>query len=281
MLTVSRSVDRVFQIMELFSVKRRPLSATEIRHALGMPHSSAVSVLSRLVDLGYLDQSGETKRFFPSLRLHRLCESVPEAVLAGDPLARLADSVQSQTDETTSISRLDGLFTLPIYVRCATHARALRVIPGFAGGLATHSVVGRTLLSMLTDEEVRRFLERASYWAKRARVATIPDPQQMLRTIEFVRAHGYLCTDSLLLEGVGAVSCPLPLQHAGARLAITVGGPSEHIERRSSQLIGTVLREVKAFVQSLPPVSPRSEVTLVAAQPAPGPRLDSAAAMAL
>ena len=96
MLTVSRSVDRVFQIMELFSAKRRPLSATEIRQSLSMPHSSAVSVLSRLVALGYLNQNAETKRFFPSLRLHRLCESVPEAIIGGNPLAQLVDLIQSK-----------------------------------------------------------------------------------------------------------------------------------------------------------------------------------------
>ena len=92
MLTVSRSVDRVFQIMELFGSRRRPLSATEIRQSLNMPHSSAVSVLSRLVALGYLDQNAETKRFFPSLSMHRLCGAIPEAIAGGTPYAHSSTS---------------------------------------------------------------------------------------------------------------------------------------------------------------------------------------------
>ena len=247
MLTVSRSVDRVFQIMELFSTRRRPLSATEIRRSLRMPHSSAVSVLSRLVTLGYLDQNADTKRFFPSLRLHRLCGAVPEAIIGGNPLADLVDSIQCRVDETTSISRLDALFTMPIYVRSATHAEAVRVIPGLSGGLATQSVVGRTLLSTLPDNELTRFIERAGYWAKRARVGIPHDPEQLMRSVEFVREHGYLCSFNQLLPGVGAVSCPLPMLHDGEQLAITIAGTSERIERRGRTIINTLLRDLQAY----------------------------------
>jgi DNA-binding IclR family transcriptional regulator len=248
MLTVSRSVDRVFQIMELFSARRRPLSATEIRAALRMPHSSAVSVLSRLVTLGYLNQNPDSKRFFPSLRLHRLCGSVPEAIIGGNPLADLVDSIQCRVDETTSVSRLDGLFTMPIYVRSATHAEAVRVIPGLNGGLATQSVVGRALLSTLPDPELARFVERAGYWARRARVGVPHDPEQTLRAVEFAREHGFLCSYNQLLQGVGAVSCPLPTLQDGEQLAITIAGTSERIERRSRHIINTLLRDVQAFL---------------------------------
>ena len=247
MLTVSRSVDRVFQIMELFATLRRPLSATEIRRALRIPHSSAVSVLSRLVTLSYLDQNLETKRFFPSLRLHRLCGAVPEAIIGGNPLADLVDSIQSRVDETTSISRLDGLFTMPIYVRSATHADAVRVIPGFSGGLATQSVVGRALLSTLPDADLARFIERADYWAKRARVAVSPEGESLMHAIQSVRKNGYLCSFNQLLPGVGAISCPLTLLHEGEQLTITVAGTTQRIERRGRQIINTLLRDLQAF----------------------------------
>ena len=197
--------------------------------------------------MGYLDQNAETKRFFPSLSLHRLCEAVPESIIAGNPIAQLADAVQRKVDETTTISRLHDLFTMPIYVRTAVHASAARVIPGLSGSLATLSVVGRTLLSRLPDPELARFMERAAYWATRARVAVSPDQEQLMRTIEFVREHGYLCSFNLLLPGVGAVSCPLPVSHEGEQLAITVSGTSERIDRRSNHIINTLLGEVKNF----------------------------------
>jgi DNA-binding IclR family transcriptional regulator len=248
-LTVSRSVDRVFQIMELFAARRRPLSATEIHTALKMPHSSAVSVLARLVDLGYLDQNSETKRFFTSVRLHHLCDALPEAIVGGNPLAELVDRIQYATDETTSISRLDGLFTMPIYVRSAKHAKAWRVTPGLCGGLATQSVVGRTLLSKQSDADLRRFIENANHWASRTR-GSPSEAEQVLRAVDFVREHGYLCRYNLLLPGVGAISCPLAAGGAGDHLAVTVAGSVERIQLRGRQIITALLQEVKAWERS-------------------------------
>jgi DNA-binding IclR family transcriptional regulator len=247
MLTVSRSVDRVFLIIQLFTERRRPLSATEIRHALQMPHSSTISVLSRLVSLGYLDQNSETRRFYPSLRLHHLCDTLPKAVISGNRFAMLADSVHSKLNETTSISRLNDMFTMPIYARTATHSDALRSIPGLSGGLATLSVVGRTLLSMLHDVEIAKLMDRAGYWARRARVDASQDRDQIMRNVRFAREHGYLCGYNVLLAGVGAVSCPLPLVCEGEQLAITVAGSAARIERAGQHIISTMLREVASF----------------------------------
>ncbi len=252
MLTVSRSVDRVFQIMELLAELRRPLSATEIHNLLEMPHSSAVSVLRRMVSLGYLDQNQETKLFFPSLRLHHLCESMPEAIVDGNPLAELVDRIQYCSDETTSISRLDGLFTRPIYVRTGKRADAWRVTPGLPGGLATLSVVGRTLLSTMPNPELRQFLDDSNRWAARARVGAASDSAQLMRSIEFVREHGYLCRYNLLFDGIGVISCPLPSSDARQSLAVTVAGPEDRIRQRGRHIINVLLNEVKTQQLSAP-----------------------------
>jgi DNA-binding IclR family transcriptional regulator len=264
MLTVSRSVDRVFQIMELFAEKRRPLTATEIHQALQMPHSSAVSVLARLSDLGYLDQHSESKRFFPSLRLRHLCGSMPEAVVTGNPIAALADRIQHATDETTSISRLNGLFTLPIYVKTAAHESAWRVTAGLPGGLATHSVVGRTLLSALPDVELQRHLRRAAHWATRTRQSAVPEPAEVMRAIEFVREHGYLCRYNLLFPGVGAISCPLP-DGVGEGLAVTVAGSVQRMQKHGRQIINALLQEVTGAARA---AAGRSRRTALAGTPA-------------
>lgn len=254
MLTVSRSVDRVFQIIQLFAEKRRPMSGTEIRRLLNMPHSSTISVLSRLVALGYLDQSSETRRFYPSMLLHHLCDSLPKAVASGNRLAMLVDSVQSKLGETTSVSRLNDMFSMPLYVHAASHADAVRVIPGLSGGLAVQSVVGRTLLSELPDEKVNKLIDRSSYWAKRARVGMTFDRDQIMRNVQFVRENGYLCSFNLLLVGVGAVSCPLPHAVEGEQLAITVAGTTARVERSGQHIISTLLREVASLANQ--PVTP-------------------------
>lgn len=247
MRTVSRSVDRVFQIMALFGARRRPLSATEIRQALEMPHSSTVSVLFRLVALGYLEQSTDTKRYFPSLQLNRLCDLLPDGISGCSLPARLVDTVQARTGETTSLSRLDGFLTMPVYARTASYPGAHHVLPGRSGGLATQSVVGRALLSVKSDAELRLFMQQAEFWARRARVTATHDTAQVMLAINGVRTLGYLCAYDQLVPGVGAVSYPLPLSDQDEPLAITVAGPTGRIRRNADFVIEALREEIETL----------------------------------
>lgn len=242
MPTVSRSVDRVFQIMGLFGLHRRPLTATEIRELLSMPHSSAVSLLSRLVTLGYLEQNAETKRFFPSLQLSHLCESVPNGIALGSLPAKLVDAVYERTSQTTSLSRLSDLFTLPIYARAACYRGAHLVTPGCTNGLATQSVTGQTLLSLKTDADLKAFIQRAEFWAKRAKVTITQHAAQVMQNVASAREAGFLCAYDQLIAGIGAVSFPLPPPVCGEALVVTVAGPSEQIRRNAAHILA-VLRD--------------------------------------
>ena len=234
MPTVSRSVERVFQVMDLFGSLRRPLSASEVRESLNMPHSSAVSLLSRMVSLGYLDQNDHTKRFFPSLRLNHLCRSLPDSVTFGSLPAQLVDTVQSRTEETTSLSRLYDLFTLPVYVHAASCPRAHVVTPGHTGGLATQSVVGQVLLSLKSDAELECHIEQSEVWARRSRVSVVQSQADVVRSVARVRESGYLCAFDQLLPGVGVVSFPLPQSATADMLASFQRSPGSagHHRRR-------------------------------------------------
>lgn len=245
MPTVSRSVERVFQVIELFGQRRRPLSTTEIREALDMPHSSAVSLLSRLVALGHLEQNPGCRRYYPSLRLKRLCESLPDGISRGSLPARVVDAVYERSGETTSLSRLCDLFTLPVYVHTAAYPGAHRVTPGCNAGLATQSVTGQVLLSLKSDDDLLYLIQRSEFWARRARVAVRQSEAQVMNTVAQVRETGYLCAFDQLLPGVGVVAYPLPTEAGGEAMTITVAGPTDTIRRKSGDIIETLREELE------------------------------------
>lgn len=242
--TVSRSVDRVFEILGLFGSRRRPLSASEIGEALAIPHSSAVSLLSRLVSLGYLEQNKDSKRFFPSLQLTVLCESVPNGVACGSTPTRVADAVHERHGETTFVSRLSDIFTLPVFVRAATYRGAHVVSTGSAGGLATESLTGHALLSFQTDDELHHFIRRSEHWARRARVATTHTEEQVKLCVSRIRDAGFLCSFDQLLPGLGVISCPLPRVIAAEGLAISVAGPTERVRANVDSILSTIREEI-------------------------------------
>lgn len=243
--TVSRSVDRVFQVLRLFAGRRRPLTATEIGEALEIPHSSAVSLLSRLVSLGYLEQNAKNKRFSTSLQLTVLCESLPNGVAYGSVPTQVADAVFERCGETTFLGRLSDLFTLPVYVRAATYRGAHVVTTGRAAGLATESVTGQALLTFQTDEDLDYFITRSEHWAKRARIGTTHSKAQVKEYVQRIRRDGHLCNFDQMLPGIGILSCPLPSTTAGEGLTITVAGPMDRIRAHVDLIVATIREEVE------------------------------------
>jgi DNA-binding IclR family transcriptional regulator len=83
--------------------------------------------------------------------------------------------------------------------------------------------------------------------AHRAKLAIPQDPMQVLCSVEFVREHVYLCNYNLLLDGIGATSCPLTSTGDGTHLAITVSGKAARVERNSAHIISALLRGVRTF----------------------------------
>jgi DNA-binding IclR family transcriptional regulator len=253
---VSRSVDRVFELLEMFKVHRRPMTATEIRLALDIPHSSSIVMLARLVELGYLEVDTGTKKYFPSASLARLCGWITTAENESNPLARLVHAIYEQTGETTSLSRRAGLFSMPVLARMAEHPEGVEVRAGISGGLLTLTVVGRTLLSTLPDPEIAEVVRYTNSWARHNRVGVHHDLDTIMNTVRHVRTQGYLFNCNVLLPNVGAVSAPVHVPGEDGPLAVTVCGSTRRIEQQGHRLVQIVQREIARFRAEQGPAVP-------------------------
>lgn len=265
MFNVSRSVDRVFELLEMFKIERRAMTATEIRVALDIPHSSSIVMLARLVELGYLEFDAGTKRYFPSSSLTRLCGWITSASSESNPLARLVRSIFEQTGETTSVNRRAGLFTMPVMARTADHAEAVEVRAGSSGGLMALTVVGRTLLSKLTDAEVAGVIEETNAWARYSNIGLSCDLAAIMQTVRHVRSQGYLFNCNLLLANVGAVAAAIDVPGEDEPLAIAVCASTPRIERHGRRIAQIVTREIARFNAEHTPKPVRAATTRAAA----------------
>ncbi len=247
MNTISRSVQRSFALLELFKRERRPLTTAEVTRGMDLPHSSTVVLLTHLFELRYLDYDSQLQTYFPSRALHRLCAWIADAPSEHDPVGRLVNAVFARVGETTSVSRRSGIFSLVYYVRAAEHADAIDVRAGVTGGLMTLSVVGRALLSTLSDEEVLQIVQEGNTWSKSGQIGLHQDPEAVLRTIRNIRQRGYLYDTNLLLPGVGAVSFPLCGKGIDTPLALTIAARTQRMDRRGGRIIRDTQREVARF----------------------------------
>lgn len=269
MHTVSRSVERTFEVLELFKRERRPLTTADVRRGLQWPHSSTVVLLTHLSSLGYLRQDPHTLAYFPSRLLNGLCAWIAEAPTAGDPLTKLLDDVHAKVGETTSVSRRSGLFSLSVHVRSADHADAIVVRPGVTGGLLTLSVTGRTLLSTLPDAEIAALVAETNDWSRATRLGITHDVTALLRTARHVRERGYLYDCNMLIPDVAAVAFPLTAPGSDTPMALTVAARRPRLDAQGARLVVEVERLVRRF-----------EAQPATAARAPGPRRSNAPAPA-
>lgn len=268
MFNVSRSVERAFEVLELFQRLRRPLLASDVRRELGLPHSSTVVLLTHMSAIGCLEQDPETRTYRPGHKLRALAAWTGDGADQYGQARQLMEQVFAQVGETTSICKREGLFCAVVDVRRGEHPDAVDLARGYSGTLLMLSVVGRTLLSALPDTEVRELVAWTNRWARTSRLGLKIDPDTLVQTVRQVRAIGHLYDCNLLLPDVGAVSFPLRLGTSAETLALTIAARTDRMERRGARIIRQVTALLEGFGASS--VAPRPGMTASSGSPVVG-----------
>src|SRR3546814_18360070 len=67
-----KSADRVLAILDLFALRQKALTLTEISSELGYPMSSVLALMKSLSASGYIQLDPDTKSYVPTLRVAML-----------------------------------------------------------------------------------------------------------------------------------------------------------------------------------------------------------------
>lgn len=240
---VVKSVGRVLGVLELFEKHRAPLNATQICNYLNLPKSSANALLKSLVQLGYLSLESPSKNYFPTLSLTKLGEWLPGALFGSGEILNALQELNSQTQETVTLSAPNGLSMQFITVLPGTFPISLNVregarVPLFGTG------VGIAQLSTRSDEEIAKLAQQANRGAgAKKRV----DLAQTMEYVNEARANGFAEAYDRVLPDTGAIAMALPTGAFNRSLVIAVGGPWERIKSREQQLVRGMRRALRRF----------------------------------
>lgn len=227
---VVKSVGRALAVLELFEQRREPLTATDVCRELGYPNSSTDALLKSMVNLGYLSLDTQSRSYFPSMRVTRLGEWLPEQLFTDDIMEMLM-ALHEVTGETVTLSVQNDLHMQFIRVLPGTFPISLRVTEGYMGPLFG-SAVGTAFLSSLQDRQIQRLLQRGKRTpgsvSARIRLA------EVMREVEIARKRGYTVGYDRILQDTGAVAMPLA---GGRSFVVGVGGLSPRIHRSEANII--------------------------------------------
>ena len=225
-LTVVKSARRVLDILEYFSVTRRPATVSEVEKALDLPQSSTSVLLRSLVALGYLEYLPGERRFRPTLRVAKLGDWV-EHGLPG-PMTRELEKLRDALQETIILGRRQGAQVQFIYILAAERAVQFHARLNSLQPMAL-SAVGVTLLSTLPKSTARAIIRRNNAEARSPRY--VVDEEQLLSALEDVRRTGSAETDPAFggPRDFHVVAQRLPRAPGLEPLAVGVGGPRERM----------------------------------------------------
>lgn len=240
-----KSAARALQVLELFEELRRPVRATEVATALGMPQSSTSMLMRSLRDLGYLDYDRATRTYLPSPRVTLLGSWLAGGPVRDGRLIRMMEHLTDRTGKTSLLAARNGIFAQYIYTMPSRSTMRFHISLG-ARRLLAGSAAGLALLRDEEDDEIRSLVRRTA--------AEVPGfeatANDVLENVRLVRSTGRFLSRGMVTPGAGALAMPLPpgLDLSKRPLALVLAGLMDELSRDETMLAGAMAEAVERFV---------------------------------
>jgi len=229
-----KSAARTLEVFELFSERRCPLRLHDIHLALDYPQSSTTNLLKGLVMTGYLNYNRATRAYLPTNRVAFLGSWLVSFLYGQGGYQDLLEELLIKTNETIVLATQNDLYIQYVRIKTPDHEFKLAPPEGTMR-LLTNSSAGFALLSQLRDAQVDRICRSVNYYELEPGQRV--EPSRVLKEVAKVRQMGYCYLPNLPLPAVSSIAFPLGEQIHGIPLAIGVGGLSERISERKSELV--------------------------------------------
>lgn len=231
------TVAKGLSVLELLARAEAPMRLSAIAQELDLQKSNTHRLLSTLAALGYVTQEPETGRYAASLKIWEMGASVIDRHPVKRAAAPYMQELHRITQETATLSALDGHHVLVLDKIVAPRALRFTARPGSR----IPAVLNASGLVMLAQEpDPEPLIHRALAEARNAQDLSAAE---VLAELGAVRKRGYaVMLKSRFTPGVVGVAASLPTRNGAAGAALSVSGPEE-------RLTGKHLDEVIEAVQ--------------------------------
>ena len=241
-----QSIERSSAVLRLLAAGPDRLRVKEIADALGLPKSTAHSILRTLEHVGFVEQDSRTARY----RLGRGLTDLGSARIDANELrARAldwADTLAARSAEQVRLGVLDdgrvlvahhvfrpddSLQDLDTGVRLPPHATALGKVL-----LAYHATAAEPAMAGGLEPYTRR---------------TLTDPRQFARELAATRARGWGLSVEEWRPGLAAIAAPVRTSGGLVVGAVGIAGPVERLTDTRRQARPALVEQVVAVGRSI------------------------------
>ena len=236
--SVINSLLKAIKIMNLFDASASRLSLPEISSQVGIPKSTAHSILKTLLSEGYIEKVDRDLYALGTAPLV-LSQNIRVNVEIRDPAAPLLRKLADSTRQSVYLTIKDDHYALYIYAIESPQRLLARTAVGDRVPLHCTSV-GKAILSQLTDEEVKQIVD--SVGLTRYTDKTITDMDALQRDLKSTRSRGYAIDGEEHEIDTYCVGAPVvdELGHVIGACSVSGGDP---------EIVGAQLPEVAQAVR--------------------------------
>jgi IclR family acetate operon transcriptional repressor len=237
--TPVRSVQRALELLSVVA-HGEELSLAKLAGATALAPSTAHRLLSTMLELGFVQQDGESRKYGPGPRLLGLV-SAAEQRLAALRTAALPHMTELATacGETAHLTILDG--PQVVFIDQVLGQGTIRVEVRVGSRMDAHvTAAGKALLAWQPEGYLEPLL---SAGLRSFTPNTITDPEMLRRDLAGVRERGWASELEEHELGAGCVAAPI-MPAAGTPLAsLSVSGPTSRLRPDEFATLGSRIRE--------------------------------------
>jgi IclR family KDG regulon transcriptional repressor len=202
------SIQRAFDVLELFLQGTRALSTPEIVARLTFPRTTVYEIVNTLLACGYLTTAeGQPNRVVLGFKLFELGSAYAANFDLISEGRRVAMNLVAECDETVQMAVRDRMEA--VFVAKVDCSKLVRLVSTVGSRLPAHCTgVGKMLLSALSNEEIVDLYQSQRQLTKMT-ANSITSVAELLKELEMIRRRGLAYDDCESNIDVRCVAAPI------------------------------------------------------------------------
>lgn len=238
-------LDRLIAVLETVAIAGRPVSASELQKATGLPRPTCYRLLQTLAEHRLLDDPEGNARYLVGDRLIRIALMGKSDVDVGHAAAPAMREAATEFGESVFLSRFRNNGVEIIHVETPADPARAHIHPGL-GFRPMHACSCSKAIAAFAEEGFRDDILKGPLRPYTEHTKTTP--QHLRQEFQDIRQRGYAeCIEEIEL-GVSSVAAPITLGNIGATFSVGATGPVRRFTGPYRAKIGADLMQVAAKV---------------------------------
>ncbi len=242
------SVEKCFEILELFQDAGSQLSLTEVTKATRVQKTTAFRILSTLERFNYIGKDPATGKYHPGLRLIELSARFLSSQGILKIIKPYMEELQRQFSEIVCLALRKGGKLL--YVTIVESSLTLRMVATVGFTAPWHaSALGKAISANMPEHEVEALVLKQPM--PRYTAHTITDPSQLREQLQLVREQGYGEDIEEVEDGASCLAAAVFGYFGDPLGGISISGPTNRMRPQRAAMLAAITAAAKEISERI------------------------------